>query len=167
MAIRAGSHPAAVWDRHWSHTQSLWAEGTAIHFVHGLVRLTAHCTFWAEAITGAQMVQMRPITLIGVKGWIYCAFNTQLYPHCLYISLYSPVRWLNEVREEQLLTANCICWVLISFLLSLDYCNNERDWLQCPHLYCLFIDLLCSLLKFPWHLRPWGFTKPMSKHCRN
>lgn len=45
MAIRAGSHPAAVWDRHWSHTQSLWAEGTAIHFVHGLVRLTAHCTF--------------------------------------------------------------------------------------------------------------------------
>ncbi len=44
MAIRAGSHPAAVWDRHWSHTQSLWAEGTAIHFVHGLVRLTVLCT---------------------------------------------------------------------------------------------------------------------------
>lgn len=64
MAIRAGSHPAAVWDRHWSHTQSLWAEGTAIHFVHGLVQLTVHCTFWATAITGAQMVQMRLITLI-------------------------------------------------------------------------------------------------------
>lgn len=36
MAIRARSHPSAVWDRHWSHTQSLWAEGIAIHFVHGL-----------------------------------------------------------------------------------------------------------------------------------
>lgn len=72
MAIRAGSHPAAVWDRHWSHTQSLWAEGTAIHFVHGLIRLTAHCTFWAEAIIGAQMVQMRRLTLTGVKERILC-----------------------------------------------------------------------------------------------
>lgn len=35
MAMGAGSHPAAVWDGHWSHTQSLWAEGRAIHFVHG------------------------------------------------------------------------------------------------------------------------------------
>lgn len=31
MAIRAGSRPAAVGDRHWSHTQSLGAEGKAIH----------------------------------------------------------------------------------------------------------------------------------------
>lgn len=45
MAIRAGTHPAAVWDRHWSHAQSLWAEGMAIHFVHGLIQLAAHCNF--------------------------------------------------------------------------------------------------------------------------
>lgn len=31
MAIRAGSRPAAVGDRHWSHTQWLGAEGKAIH----------------------------------------------------------------------------------------------------------------------------------------
>lgn len=31
MAIRAGSRPAAVGDRHWSHTQSLGAEGKTIH----------------------------------------------------------------------------------------------------------------------------------------
>lgn len=32
MATRAGSHPAAAWDRHWSQTQSLWGWGRSHPF---------------------------------------------------------------------------------------------------------------------------------------
>lgn len=72
MAIRAWSHPAAVCDRHWSHTQSLWAEGTPIHFIHGLT----HTVFSKlRQLQVPKWYKWRYSHLFGVKGWLCCDFN--------------------------------------------------------------------------------------------
>lgn len=81
---------------------------------------------------------MRPITLSGVKGRIYCAFNTQLYPYCLCITFYSPMSWVNEVGVGQLLAANCICWVLIRFSPQL-WLLQQWEWLTPVSAFVLFV----------------------------
>lgn len=69
MAIRAGSRPAAVGDRHWSHTQSLGAEGEAIHPFCARRPLRPHsgpyCTFAGRSNYRRPDCRMKQIKLKG------------------------------------------------------------------------------------------------------
>lgn len=73
MAIRAGSRPAAVGDRHWSHTQSLGAEGKAIHpfcaAVFPLVALLYSCR--PKQLQEARLQNEAN----QIKGWMRWTFN--------------------------------------------------------------------------------------------
>lgn len=71
MAVRAESRPAAVGDRHWSHTQSLEAEGEVIHPFW-----PQPCSHWLYSLRPKQLQEVRlRHSASQINGWIGWTFN--------------------------------------------------------------------------------------------